>query len=155
MMLRGKIRLCSLVLGTLSCLAAGAQVQELYLKGTARLNREQYTEARDLLEKAVEINGNNTDYLLRLADACYHSGDMAPAMDYLKRVETISPGKGCYMLARIHASMGNIVEAVGYLERHLRSPYRLPSREILLDEAYFGIEDTREWKDLSPQDHHG
>jgi tetratricopeptide (TPR) repeat protein len=58
----------------------------------------------------------------------------------------MSPGKGSYLLATIYADSGEPAEAVKFLRLHLGSPFKKPSRSILLDESFAALEDSREWR---------
>jgi len=145
-------KILPVILGVLVCLSSGAQVQELYLKGTALMNLGEYEEARLLFEKAISYDEDNPDYLLRLAEIHQQSGDEPSALNYLDKVERNAPGKGSYLTARIFALSGNAGKAVKYLEIHLGSEYRLPSSEILLDNAFSGIENSPEWRRLWSRD---
>lgn len=128
--------------------SAMAQMQELYLKGIARSEQGEYLEARRNFEEALSYDKDDSDCLLKLAEACYRSGASQDARDFLQQVEAVQPGKGSYLLATVHASSGNTREAVKYLESHLRSPYKLPLHRIMLDDAFYAIEDTPEWRSL-------
>ncbi len=129
-----------------------AQVQELYLKGIARADLGEYSEARAYLTDALALNSRDADCMLKLAEVCLASGDRDAALEYMERVEELSPGKAGYLLATLYASEGNAGEAVRYLEKHLRSPYKLPSHRILLDDAFLPIEDQPEWRKLWARD---
>jgi len=142
------LRILPIIFGMLVCLSSAAQVQELYLKGTALMNRGEYEEARLLFEKAIEIDEDNPETLLKLAEIHLQSGNEPSALNYLDKVEKNDPGKGSYLTARIFALSGNAGEAMKYLEIHLNSEYRLPPSKILLDNAFSEIEDSPEWRRL-------
>ena len=125
-----------------------AQVKEHYLQAVALTERQAYPEARDHLDEALGHDPDNPDCLLKMAEVCHLSGDTRAALDYLERLEAAEPGMGSYLSASIYASFGNAAETVRHLERHLRSPYKLPYHSILLDDAFTPVEMSPEWKAL-------
>jgi tetratricopeptide (TPR) repeat protein len=141
-------RICLLMSLALAGFPSGAQVQEKYLEGIALADRAAYREARAHFEEVLSYDVKNPECLLRLAEVCLQTGDQKAALDYLRQLETVDPGRGSYLLASIYATEGNAGEAVRQLEVHLRSPYRLPSDVILLDPSFSGIEDSPPWKKL-------
>jgi tetratricopeptide (TPR) repeat protein len=147
-----QMRLILAFAGILSTIPAVSQVQELYLRGIAMAEQGNHAGARTSLEEALQYDENNTDYLLHLAKACRNLGDPGAALEYLHRLDAIEPGKGSYLQAVIHASNGNAGEAARHLEIHLRSPYKLPSHQILMDEAFAPVEDSPQWKKLWSKD---
>ncbi len=138
--------------GLLACFTMAGQVQELYLKGIALADQGAYPEARKHLTEALTYDGSNGDCLLQLAEVCNRSGDQQAALEYLQRLEVLEPGRGSYLLATIHANEGDAGQAVRYLESHLKSPYKLPSYRILLDDSFSAIEDDPQWKALWSRD---
>ncbi|MFC2098375.1 tetratricopeptide repeat protein [Bacteroidota bacterium] len=148
----GSKRILFLIMGVMMGYSAGAQVQEIFLKSIALADQGAYQEARTELEKALSLDSDNPAYLLKLAEVCYNSGDTPSALNYCERLNTHAPGKGSYLLATIYAESGNTGEALKYLEIHLDSQYKLPSDKILLDDAFFSLEDSPEWKKLWSRD---
>jgi len=140
--------LAILLLAALPVLNLRAQVQEMYLKGIAFSDHGEFIQAREYMEKALSYDDDNANYLLKLAEINYHSGNSSAAMANLNRLEQVAPGKGSYLLAYIHASSGDAIEAIKALESHLQSEYKLPSYIILLDEEFSMIENSPEWRKL-------
>lgn len=132
----------------LAFMSARAQVQELYLQGIALSDRGNLNEALRCFEQVLDRSPDRGDCLLRIGELYYRMGMDQAAMNYLQKLETVSPGRGSYLMARILAREGNAGDAVHRLETHLRSPYKLPRPRILLDEAFTGIEQSPEWKKL-------
>jgi len=145
------LRILPVIFGMLVCMSSAAQVQELYLKGTALMNQGEHAEARLLFEKVIDYDEDNQEALLRLAEIHQQAGNKPSALNYLDKLEKNAPGKGSYLKARIFALSGNAAEAVKYLEIHLNSEYRLPPSKILLDNAFSEIENSPEWRRLWSQ----
>jgi tetratricopeptide (TPR) repeat protein len=122
--------------------------QELYLEGIARMEEGDYQNAGILFRKALENDSSNPDLCLKLAETCYQSGEFLAAIQWAGTANELSPGTGNYIIARSHAMNGQAAEAVTFLEEHLKSPFKLPRYEILLDPAFGRIEKSESWKNL-------
>lgn len=133
-------------------LPAEAQVQEFFFRGIALADRGLYPEARNSLERAISIDKGNPEILLELARVCYMQDDLKTALIHLENLEAAAPGKGAFLHAVIYAGMGNTEGAVKQLELHLLSEYKRPYSSILLEEAFYPIEDSPEWKELWSRD---
>ncbi len=129
---------------------AGAYLgaQDPYLSGIARMEEGDLQGARALFTTVIEIKGANSELLLRLAEIHYSSGAFQQAIEYAKEANRMESEKGNYMLARSFAISGQATPAVQYLEKHLKSGFKRPRHEILLDSAFASIEETADWKEL-------
>ena len=129
---------------------AGAYLgaQDPYLSGIARLEEGDLQGARALFTTAIETKGANPDLLLKLAEIYYSSGTYQLAIEYAKEADRMESGKGNYILARAFALSGHTDTAIQYLEKHLKSRFKRPRHEILLDSAFASIEETADWKAL-------
>jgi tetratricopeptide (TPR) repeat protein len=122
--------------------------QDPYLMGIARLKEGSYEQARRHFEQVLAEDGQNAGGLLKMAEVFYQTADYPNAIACLERLEASKKGMGLYGLARAHAQLGNQTLAVDYLEKHLNSEFKLPSSEILLEEAFLSLETSREWRSL-------
>jgi len=126
--------------------------QDPYLLGIARLQEGSYEQARNHFEQVLARDTDDPDGLLKMAETYYLSADYRNAIAFLEKLELLREGMGSYLLARAHARLGDAGMAAMYLENHLRSEYKLPSSNILLDEAFFAIETSNDWKSLWKND---
>ncbi len=126
--------------------------QDPYLLGVARLQEGYYDQARNHFEQVLATDNDDPDGLLKIAETYYLTADYQNAIEYLERLEDQREGMGSYLLARTYAKMGDAGMAMLYLEKHLRSGYKLPSSTILLDDAFLSLETSREWKSLWKND---
>jgi tetratricopeptide (TPR) repeat protein len=126
--------------------------QDPYLLGMARLQEGDLGDARMHFEQVLADDANDPGALSGMAETYYQADDYRGAIGYLEHLEALHEGMGSYGLARCYAQLGDVTTAVQYLEKHLRSVYKLPSSKILLDEAFIPLENTREWKSLWKQD---
>ncbi len=122
--------------------------QDPYLLGVARLQEGDYDQARNHFEQVLATDSDDPEGLLKIAETYYLTADYQNAIEYLERLEDQRAGMGSYLLARTYAKMGDAGMATLYLEKHLRSGYKLLSSTILLDDAFLSLETSREWKSL-------
>jgi tetratricopeptide (TPR) repeat protein len=122
--------------------------QDPYLLGVARLQDRSYEAARDYFKQVLATDSDDPMGLLNIAETYYQTNDYQDAIGYLERLEAKREGMGCYLLAKTYAQLGDAAMAALYLEKHLRSNYKLPSGTILLDEAFISLENSPEWKSL-------
>jgi tetratricopeptide (TPR) repeat protein len=126
--------------------------QDPYLLGVARMQEGAYDQARNHFEQVLAADNDDPEGLLKIAETYYRTADYQNAIEHLKKLEDQRIGMGYYGLARTHEKMGDAGMATLYLEKHLRSEYKLPSSTILLDEAFISLENSREWKSLWKND---
>ena len=126
--------------------------QDPYLLGVARLQEGSYDQARNHFKQVLLTDNDDAEGLLKMAETYYLTADYQNAIEYLEKLEVQRVGMGSYLLARTHARMGDAGMATLYLEKHLRSEYKLPSSTILLDDAFLSLETSREWKSLWKSD---
>ena len=126
--------------------------QDPYLLGVARLQEGSYDQARNHFEQVLLTDNDDAEGLLKMAETYYLTADYQNAIEYLEKLEVQRVWMGSYLLARTHARMGDAGMATLYLEKHLRSEYKLPSSTILLDDAFLSLETSREWKSLWKND---
>lgn len=126
--------------------------QDAYLLGIARLQEGSYDQARNYFEQVLARDSDDPEGLLKIAETYYLTADYQNTIAYLEKLEAQRAGMGSYPLARTYAKMGDAGMALLYLEKHLRSEYKLPSSTILLDEAFLSLETSREWKSLWKND---
>jgi tetratricopeptide (TPR) repeat protein len=126
--------------------------QDPYLMGVARLQEGTFDAARIRFEQVLTADANDPEALLGMAETYYLTDDYQGAIGYLERLEGLREGMGSYGLARCYARLGDVTKAMYYLEKHLRSDYKLPPSKILLDEAFAPFEHSREWKSLWKND---
>lgn len=126
--------------------------QDPYLLGVARMHEGSLDQARHHFEQVLAMDKDDPEGLLKLAETYYLSADYQQAKTYLEKLEVQREGMGSYLLARTHAKMGDAGMAAFYLEKHLRSEYKLPSSTILLEEAFSSLETSNEWRSLWKND---
>lgn len=122
------------------------QAQDPYLEGVARFKEGNLTEAGQFFSKAHETKKGNPDVLLWYAETFYLRGEYQESLQWANKANTLSTGKGEYLIARSLAMLGQADQALIHLEKHLLSGHKLPRHEILLDPAFSGMEYSEPWK---------
>ncbi len=101
-----------------------------HLMGRIELERKKYSEAIDLIQKALSLTDFQDDeqFLESLALAFYRSGDLKKAQEQYENIIALTPGglfygdiytKSFYMLGKIYEEQGDIVKAVEHYEKFL------------------------------------
>ena len=132
----------------LSLAGVVALAQDPYLSGIARLEEGDLQEAVSLFNRAIETRGAQPELLLKLAETHYSSGDYGQAIELAGEADRQEEGKGSYLLAQSYARSGQAESAIRLLESHLKSGYKKPRHEILLDPAFESLEESPAWKSL-------
>lgn len=117
-----------------------------YLMGIARLSEGRYEEAVTCLTNAIAKNQDRDEYFLRRAECLYQLGDYSGALSDLEH--TGNKDIGSLLTACCYARMGEVEQCISYMDRHLRSAYKQPESVILLDPAFTGMENQKQWKEL-------
>jgi tetratricopeptide (TPR) repeat protein len=119
-----------------------------YLSGRAAMVNGDYSSAAADLTRALEIKQGDTEILYQLG-ICYFKINQNPeAWEAFYEVEKRRQGMASLYLARTEVRLNHPELALKYLKEHLSSKYRVPEKEILLDEELSRLEGTRGWQQL-------
>lgn len=119
-------------------IAKSAQNPQAYFElGKILYETNQLTAAKSALLNAVEQDGNNPDYLTKLASVCLTLDDPQAAIDYLKRVEGVgsSPPEVEYVLARAYEKAGDAALGAKYMREFERRTSAKRDQDARLLEA--------------------
>jgi tetratricopeptide (TPR) repeat protein len=125
--------------------------QDAYLAGIARLSEGDLTAAGQSFEKALAERPNRHPVCLKLAEIAFIRQDYGAAITWAEQANDRAAGSGDYIISQCHALESRPARSVEYLEKHLRSDYKKPRHEILLDPSFSGIENSEHWKSLWKQ----
>ena len=130
-----------------SILSAQDDINGYLTRAAALKDRTMYSEAVALYTEAI---GKSDDYRLFIgrAEAFLLAGDIDAAVNDFTMANELKPGAGYIGLARSYAASNETEKAIDNLQSHLQSDYRLPRKEILMDEYLSLLEDTPEWRQL-------
>ncbi len=123
----------------------GQTTYDLLLKAKALSGSGKTDKIVELLSSAPGIKGDSR-LLNARADAKIEVGDYAGAISDFNLANDITPHSGEYGLSRIYALKGDALTSLYHLEISMKSPFRKNEKEILLDPAFAGIENTPAWR---------
>lgn len=129
-------------------LASSQAVSNDYLMARALMIREEYDSALYHLDRADLESPGNTDILYNRGLCYFETNQLEKAIPDFMFVNTRRKGQSSIMLARAEARLNHPREALHYLKEHLSSSYKLPEKEILLEEDFARLETESSWKSL-------
>ncbi len=143
-----KLKTGILLLLSLIAVSITAQDQNDYIRrSAAKLNNGQFSDAAGICNEALRVKEDYRLYLI-LADAQLAMGLSIEAEDSFRKASGIAEGAGDYGLAIISADRNDALKLVYHLEKHLRSPFKKTESEIMLNEHFYPLQSSDEWKDL-------
>jgi tetratricopeptide (TPR) repeat protein len=119
-----------------------------YLKAKSLIQTEKYDSALYYMELAMEKHPENIDIVYHRGLCNFHLKRYDHAVTDFLFVNKRKSGMGSLMLAKTEARLNHNELAVKYLREHLSSHYKLPEKEILLDQDFTGLESSMAWKSL-------
>ncbi|MGM0667056.1 MAG: tetratricopeptide repeat protein [Bacteroidota bacterium] len=126
---------------------AKEDINHYITRAEALKDRSMFAEAIALYNEALAL-GEDYRLFTGRGDALLSRGDVRGAIDDFVMAGMLEPGAGSLGLARAYAMSNDIEQAVSSLKEHLRSDFKLPRREILLDSSFLSLESTPEWREL-------
>lgn len=127
---------------------SGQQGFDNYLKARSLMQTEKYDSALHYLELANEENPGKIEIVYHRGLCNFHLKLYDQAIADFLYVNKRRGGMGSRMLAKTEARLGHNELAVKYLREHLSSHYKVPEKEILLDQDFTGLETSTAWKSL-------
>ncbi len=125
-----------------------AQEIGMYItRASAYSERMMFAGAAEEYTRALSISDDYRLYTGR-GEAMIIIGDISLALDDFNKANQIEPGSGYLGLARAYALNNEPSKAIENLRNHLMSGFRLPRKEIMLDAAFAGLEDSKDWREL-------
>ncbi len=142
-----KYILSLLVLFAQVFLLSGQDTGERLLQSEAYIRRGMTQQAISECTDAITAESDYRLFLKR-GQAYLKQGDLIAAEKDFIEANRLMKDSGDLGLAESAAAEGNSRRAVAYLENHLMSGFKLPEKELMLDNYLSKIEDTPEWRDL-------
>lgn len=131
-----------------SFLATGQEGPDNYLKARALMIRQEYDSAIYLLTLAEKENPGNTILIFNRGICYFELKEYNQAIGDFIFVNKRRSGMASLMLSKTETRLNHQELAVKYLKEHLSSSYRLPEKEILMDEDFIRLENNNSWKSL-------
>jgi len=79
-------------------------------------------------------------------------GNIKEAEEAFAMASRLSPGSGALGMAYLYSKTGENEKALSFLEIHLRSEFKSPEKDILLDPNFKKLESTSAWKEFWSND---
>ena len=119
-----------------------------YLAGRACMVQGHFDSAVFHLNRALELDPGNTEILYQLGVSHFTLNNNPDAREAFYETEKRRAGMGTLYLAKTEVRLNHTELALKYLREHLSSRYRVPEKEILLDEELSTLEGTPGWQQL-------
>ena len=119
-----------------------------YLAGRACMNQGYFDSAVVHLNRALDMAPGETEILYQLGIAYFKLNNNPAARDAFYETEKRRKGMGSLYLAKTEVRLNHPELALKYLREHLSSRYRVPEKDILLDEELSTLEGKPGWQQL-------
>ncbi len=114
------------------------------IKMQADIEKDDYLSA--LSQKSVPVNNDEKAvYYMLLGKAEYGLGNIESSVKLFEVAEKFTPGIASIYLARSYKLLGNKPSLFKYLESHLKSDFKLPLKDIMLDPVFSDLDRDRDW----------
>ncbi len=123
-----------------------AEENTAYFDAIAMYQQNRFSESIDFFTKAMEVEPNDLELLIKRGEAFYCSGKYKQAITDFLQVEKRRKGLCSFQLARCYAQVNDYQNAMKYLELHLKSRYKKPRAIVRLDSAFAKLDDTQMWE---------
>lgn len=147
-----RIKLVLIIVFTFFALQQNGAQDKLYLKGLASLQQNDFPQAVQSFTRVLQSSPENIDALQKRGEAFFRMRDYDEALADFRSVNSIKSNFSSLWISRCYAEKGQTENALEALGDHLKSPYKLTKKEILLDPAFRKIENTREWRSFWKKD---
>jgi tetratricopeptide (TPR) repeat protein len=139
-----KILALGCILGLTGALT-GQQSVDYILKARALNSAGKPDQAVKVLSDAIAVS-NESRLFVERAESVFALKDYSDAIRDLNEANKISPSSGEYGLSRVYAAKGDVATSLYHLELSMKSSYRRPEKEIMLDPAFSQIDNRPEWR---------
>ncbi|MFO7671313.1 MAG: tetratricopeptide repeat protein, partial [Bacteroidales bacterium] len=117
-----------------------------YLAGRSCMIQEKYDLALVHLKRANELKPGESDILMNLGLCHFKMNNNPAAREAFYEAEKHREGIGTLYLAKTEVRLNHPELALKYLREHLKSRYRVPEKEILLDPELSRLEGNPGWQ---------
>ncbi len=143
------MRILFLITALVFALPSMGQVEpDNYQLARSFMVKEQYHNAISILESHCKVQPNDINARYNLGLCFYATRQYNEALEEFLKVNRSRRAMASYMLAKTETALNHPEIAVRYLREHLSSPYKLPEKEILLDEDLDRLQESKAWKEL-------
>ncbi|HKK40850.1 MAG TPA: tetratricopeptide repeat protein [Bacteroidales bacterium] len=130
--------------------SSGQQMVNNLLKARAEIESGNPDAAISAINRSLAVTRDSRLFTER-AEASVLKGDYSSAISDYNEADKLSAGSGEYGLARIYALKGDAATSTYHLALSMKSSFRKPEKEIMLDPAFKAIEKSQEWRQFWKQ----
>ncbi len=98
-----------------------------------------------LMAQSINPDVIKMQAMLEKGKALFQAGDLEGAISQFKKADDLEPGLASFELAKAYKILGNSADQYTYLARHLKSGYKIPRKDIMLDPVFSDLDRNREW----------
>ena len=125
-----------------------SQTMDPYLAARACMAQEKYDSALVFLNSAADQDPGDVDVLYHRGLCYFKELNFRKAYEDFLQVEKKKKGMASFYLAKTEVHLKHPEQAVKYLRIPLSSRYKLPEKQILLDEDLASLEKRSDWRAL-------
>jgi tetratricopeptide (TPR) repeat protein len=127
---------------------AGQELPNSYLRARALMLNHEYDSAIIHLNKVIAEKPSGVEARYNRGICLFEMKRYDDAISEFLLINRQRNGRGSLMLAKIETKLNHEELAVKFLREHLRSSYKVPEKDILLDEVFVKLESHVAWKGL-------
>jgi tetratricopeptide (TPR) repeat protein len=119
-----------------------------YLKARSHMGTENYDSSLYYYNRVIKSEPKNYDAIFQRGMVLYQLNMFPSAKRDFRQVNQRYKAKASLMLAKTELHLNHPEIAINFLREHLESPYRIPEKDILLDQEFGSLEETSLWNNL-------
>lgn len=123
-----------------------SQLRDNYLSARACMVEDNYDSALYYLDKALSSGQGEVEMLYARGVCHFEKQQYGKAFEDFFQVERRRTGMASLYLAKTEIHLNHPEQAIKYLRIHLSSRYRVPEKDILLDDDLSTLESRADWR---------
>ncbi len=124
------------------------QAQEYYFRAVAQQQKANIQQAIAEINKALKLDNNNVDYLLKAGELNMANSRYSSAIAAYRKAEKIKPNSASLQLAQCYSLSQNTDSAIFFLEKYLKFYNKIPQWQIKNNPNFENIKNTEQWTKL-------
>lgn len=128
--------------------------KDYYFKTIANEKQQEYKTALENINKALEINPENKNFLIKRGQIKIKLSEYNSAIGDLKMAASNNYPDAYYLISQCYSFMNNPDSSIIFLEKYLKNYNKKDKSDILLDSAFVNIKNTLLWDQLWSENHY-
>ncbi len=120
--------------------------EDLYNRGKSELLKGSYSQAVKTFSLVVTENPKDVLAWLGKGEGYFGLKQYDQALKDFYKAQSMESNVSSLWIAKCYAMKSDPVNSMKALENHMRSPYKLPEKEIVMEPAFQKVERTKEWR---------